>query len=52
MGGAMMAEGLRPTALPRLALPLAHIPALAAVKLQWPAVSRPLGIVTRVSRSL
>ena len=51
-GGALVAAGLGLTALPRLALPLAHSPALAAVKLLRPALSRPLGIVTRIGRSL
>ena len=50
--GAMVAAGLGLTALPRLALPLAHSPALAAVNLQHPTLSRPLGILTRVGRSL
>jgi DNA-binding transcriptional LysR family regulator len=50
--GALVAAGLGLTALPRLALPLAHSEALAVVKLQRPSMSRPLGIVTRAGRSL
>lgn len=50
--GAMVAAGLGLTALPRLALPLAHSESLAVVRLLRPAMSRPLGIVTRAGRSL
>lgn len=50
--GAMVAAGLGITALPRLALRLVDMTALAAVPLQRPAVSRPIGIVTRIGRTL
>ena len=52
VGGAMVAEGLGITALPRLALQLVGSDGLATVPLQRPAVSRRIGIVTRVGRSL
>ncbi|WP_051954013.1 LysR family transcriptional regulator [Xenophilus azovorans] len=50
--GAMVAGGLGITALPRLALQLVDMAALATVPLVQPAVSRPIGIVTRIGRSL
>lgn len=51
-GGAMVAEGLGITALPRLALGLVGSGQLAVVPLRRPVVSRRIGIVTRVGRSL
>lgn len=51
-GGAMVAEGLGITALPKLALELVASAQLAVVPLQRPVVSRRIGIVTRVGRSL
>jgi DNA-binding transcriptional LysR family regulator len=51
-GGGMVAEGLGITALPRLALDLIASPGLAMVPLKRPAVSRRIGIVSRVGRSL
>ena len=50
--GALVAAGLGLTALPRLALHLIKNDALAAVPLQRPSLSRPIGLVTRVGRSL
>ena len=50
--GALVAAGLGITALPRLALELVDMRALAAVPLQRPTVARPIGIVTRIGRSL
>ena len=50
--GALVAAGLGITALPRLALELVDMRALAAVPLQRPTVARPIGLVTRIGRSL
>lgn len=50
--GAMVAAGLGIAALPVLALELANMAELAAVPLARPAVARPIGLVTRVGRSL
>lgn len=50
--GAMVAEGLGITALPRLALRLVGTQDLVAVPLQRPAVSRRIGIVSRIGRTL
>lgn len=50
--GAMVAEGLGVTALPRLALGLVASPGVSVVPLQRPVVSRRIGIVTRAGRSL
>lgn len=50
--GAMVAAGLGIAALPVLALELANMAELAAVPLARPAVTRPIGLVTRVGRSL
>ncbi len=51
-GGAMVAEGLGITALPKLALGLVAGNKLAVVPLRRPVVSRRVGIVTRIGRSL
>lgn len=51
-GGAMVAAGLGITALPRLALRLIHGNELVAVPLIGPAMSRSIGLVTRVGRTL
>ena len=51
-GGAMVAEGLGITALPRLALGLVASQDLAVVPLQGPVVCRRIGIVSRIGRSL
>jgi LysR family carnitine catabolism transcriptional activator len=51
-GGAMVAEGLGITALPRLALRLVASDQLAVVPLRRPVVHRRIGIVTRIGRSL
>lgn len=50
--GALVAAGLGLTALPQLALHLINNPDLATVALRSPAVSRPVGLVTRIGRSL
>ena len=50
--GAMVAAGLGIAALPVLALQLLDMRALAAVPLARPYMSRPIGIITRVGRSL
>ena len=50
--GAMVAAGLGITALPVLALQLVDMRELAAVPLVRPYMSRPIGIVTRIGRSL
>lgn len=50
--GALIEAGLGIAALPVLALSLLNMTALAAVPLQRPAMSRPIGIVTRIGRSL
>lgn len=50
--GAMVAAGLGIAALPVLALELANMAGLAAVPLARPAATRPIGLVTRVGRSL
>lgn len=52
VAGAMVAEGLGITALPRLSLGLVASAQVAAVPLTRPAVSRRIGIVTRAGRSL
>lgn len=51
-GGAMVAEGLGITALPRLTLGLIASPGLVVVPLQEPVVCRRIGIVTRIGRTL
>lgn len=50
--GAMVAEGLGITALPKLALGLVASSELTVVPLQSPLVNRRIGIVTRVGKSL
>lgn len=50
--GAMVAAGLGITALPRLAIELVAMQELAIVPLRSPNVWRPMGIVTRIGRSL
>lgn len=50
--GALVAAGLGVTALPRLALGLTDMRGLAAVPLVRPQMSRPIGIVTRIGRTL
>ena len=50
--GALIEAGLGITALPILALSLLNMAQLAAVPLQRPVVSRQIGIVTRIGRSL
>ncbi|MFT3778484.1 MAG: LysR substrate-binding domain-containing protein [Ottowia sp.] len=50
--GAMVAAGLGITALPVLALELVNMAELATVPLARPAVTRPIGLVTRIGRSL
>lgn len=50
--GALVAEGLGITALPRLALELVDMRRLAAVPLARPEVARAIGIVTRIGRTL
>jgi len=50
--GALVRAGLGITALPRLAFRLLDREDLAAVPLTGPAMSRPLGLVTRAGRSL
>ena len=50
--GALVATGLGITALPLLTLPLLDMSALAAVPLQRPYMTRPIGLVTRIGRSL
>ncbi|MEK7344987.1 MAG: LysR substrate-binding domain-containing protein [Pseudomonadota bacterium] len=50
--GALIEAGLGIAALPVLALSLLNMTALATVPLQRPAMSRPIGIVTRIGRSL
>ena len=50
--GALVEAGLGIAALPVLALSLLNMTALAAVPLQRPTMSRPIGIVTRIGRSL
>lgn len=49
--GALVAAGLGLTALPKLALQLTRHDDLATVPLQRPAISRPIGLVTRAGRS-
>jgi DNA-binding transcriptional LysR family regulator len=51
VGGALVAAGLGLTALPRMALHLINNNALVAVPLKGPAISRPIGLVTRAGRS-
>lgn len=51
-GGALVAEGLGITALPRLALGLVASQGLAVVPLQRPVAKRRIGIVSRIGRSL
>ncbi len=50
--GALVAAGIGITALPVLALQLLDMTELAAVPLQRPFMTRPIGIVTRVGRTL
>jgi DNA-binding transcriptional LysR family regulator len=50
--GAMVHAGLGITALPRMALRLVASEGLATVPLQRPAMHRPIGLVTRVGRTL
>ena len=50
--GALVAAGLGITALPVLALQLVDMRELVAVPLVRPAMARPIGIVTRIGRSL
>ncbi|MCA0327713.1 MAG: LysR family transcriptional regulator [Proteobacteria bacterium] len=50
--GALVSAGLGVSALPRLALELVNMAGLAAVPLARPQASRPIGIVTRIGRSL
>jgi DNA-binding transcriptional LysR family regulator len=50
--GALVLAGLGLTALPRLALHLLNQQGLATVPLRAPAMSRPIGLVTRTGRSL
>jgi DNA-binding transcriptional LysR family regulator len=50
--GALVAAGLGLTALPALALRLVDMRQLAQVPLQRPVISRSVGIVTRIGRSL
>ena len=50
--GAMVAAGLGIAAIPRLALRLIDMSALAAIPLASPGVSREMGILTRSGRSL
>ena len=50
--GALVAAGLGITAMPQLAIKLVAMEELASVPLRWPSVSRPIGIVTRIGRSL
>ena len=50
--GALVLAGLGVTALPRLALHLLNQQGLAIVPLHGPAMSRPIGLVTRAGRSL
>jgi LysR family carnitine catabolism transcriptional activator len=50
--GALVAAGLGVAAVPVLALALMDMAGLAAVPLVRPVVSRPIGVVTRVGRSL
>lgn len=49
--GALVAAGLGVSAVPRLALHLSRNDALVPVPLQRPAVSRSIGLVTRIGRS-
>ncbi|WP_027016780.1 LysR family transcriptional regulator [Comamonas composti] len=49
---ALVKAGFGVTALPRFALGLADMQDLVAVPLSQPAVSRPIGLVTRIGRSL
>ncbi|MBV6305128.1 LysR family transcriptional regulator [Candidimonas humi] len=50
--GALVAAGLGVSAVPRLALHLTKNDDLAPVPLQRPAVSRSIGLITRIGRSL
>ncbi len=50
--GAMVGAGLGVAALPQLALELVAMPGLVAVPLVRPRASRPIGIVTRIGRTL
>lgn len=52
VGGAMVAEGLGITALPKLSLQLIASDQLAWVPLQRPMTHRQIGVVTRIGRSL
>lgn len=52
VAGALVAAGLGLTALPRLALQLISNDELVAIPLQRPVMSRPVGVVTRIGRSL
>lgn len=51
-GGGLVAAGVGIAALPELALQLLDMKELAAVPLRRPFVTRPIGIVTRIGRSL
>ena len=51
-GGALVAAGLGLTALPRLALRLIKNDDLTSIPLRRPTMSRSIGLVTRVGRSL
>ncbi|MNR28072.1 LysR substrate binding domain protein [compost metagenome] len=50
--GAMVLAGLGLTALPKLALLALNTAGLASIPLKDPVVSRPIGLITRVGRSL
>lgn len=50
--GAMVHAGLGITALPRMALRLVASEGLVAVPLQRPSMHRPIGLVTRIGRTL
>lgn len=50
--GALVAEGVGLTALPKLALGLVDMSNLTAIPLTSPRISRPLGVITRAGRTL